>query len=59
MFAHARNRHVEHARMDYVEGLRAEILADAFGLNPLENGEEENVDQVRERFVLELSLIHI
>ena len=40
MFAHARNRHVEHARMDYVEVLRAEILADALGLNPLENGVE-------------------
>ena len=40
--------------MDYVEGLRAEILADAYGLNPLENGEEENVDQVQERFVREI-----
>ena len=40
MFAHARNRHIEPARMDYGEVLRAEILAEALGLNPLENGEE-------------------
>ena len=52
--ADARNRHVEPARMDYREVLRAEIVAEGYGLNPLENGEEENVDQVRERFLREI-----
>lgn len=34
--------------------MRAEVLAEALGLDSLENGEEEDVAQVRRRFVREL-----
>ena len=40
MFARAPNQPLEPPRRR-VEVLRAEVLAEALGLNPLENGEEE------------------
>ena len=47
MFAHARNRHVEHVR-EVWSSLRAQVHAEALGLNPLENG-EEGVSQLPEK----------
>ena len=46
MFARAPNQPLEPPRRR-VEVLRAEVLAEALGLNPLENGEEETPRQVR------------
>lgn len=54
MFARAHNPHQEPPRLRVGEVLRAEVLAEALGLAPLENGEEEDVPQVRRRFVREL-----
>ena len=54
MFARAHNLHQEPLRLRVGEVLRAEVLAEALGLDPLENGEEEDVAQVRRRFVREL-----
>ena len=39
MFVHACNRHVEHVR-EVWSSLRAQVHAEALGLNPLENGVE-------------------
>ena len=49
MFARAPNQPLEPPRRRVVEVLRAEVLAEALGLNPLENGEEETPRQVRRR----------
>ena len=54
MFARAPNQPVDPPCRRIVEVLRAEVLAEALGLNPLENGEEENVRQVRRRFLREI-----
>ena len=43
MFARAPNQPLEPPRRR-VEVLRAEVLAEALGLNPLENGEEEKFE---------------
>ncbi len=51
MFARAPNQPLEPPRRRLGEILRAEVLAEALGLDPLENGEEEDVAQVRRRFV--------
>ena len=41
MFARAPNQPLEPPRRRVAEVLRAEVLTEALGLNPLENGEEE------------------
>ena len=41
MIARAPNQSLEPPRRRVVKVLRAEVLAEALGLNPLENGEEE------------------
>ena len=48
MIARAPNQPLEPPRRR-VEVLRAEVLAEVLGLNPLENGEEETPRQVRRR----------
>ena len=48
MIARAPNQPLEPPRKR-VEVLRAEVLAEVLGLNPLENGEEETPRQVRRR----------
>lgn len=53
MFARAPNQPLEPPRRRFGEVLRAEVLAEALGLNPLENGEEENADEVVRRFYRE------
>ena len=47
MFVHACNRHVEHVR-EVWSSLRAQVHAEALGLNPLENG-VEGVSQLPEK----------
>ena len=42
MFARALNQPLEPPRRRIGEVLYAKVLAEALGLNPLENGEEEN-----------------
>ena len=54
MFARAPNQPLEPPRRRIVEVLYAEVLAEALGLNPLENEEEENADEVLRRFYREV-----
>ena len=53
MFVRAPNRYVAHARMNYGVVLRAQVHEEALGLNPIENGEEEDVSQLKKPFGVE------
>ena len=46
MIVRGPNQHLEPPRRRFGEIVRAEVLAQALGLDPLENGEEEDVAQV-------------